>query len=89
MGEKLKDKVAIITGSDSGIGRAMAQAFAEEGADIAITYLEDRHGAEQAKAEVEKAGRRAIVVKFDSATLRRWRGCSAKPMRSSARPISW
>jgi glucose 1-dehydrogenase len=67
MAEKLqlKDKVAIITGSDSGIGRAMAQAFAEEGADVAITYLKDRQGAEQAKAEVEKAGRRAIVVQFD------------------------
>jgi glucose 1-dehydrogenase len=65
MAEKLKGKVAIITGSDSGIGHAMAQAFAEEGADVAITYFKDQKGAQQTKAEVEGLGRRAIVVNFD------------------------
>lgn len=49
MDAKLKDKVAIITGSDSGIGRAMAQAFAEEGADVAVTYLEDQRDPAQAE----------------------------------------
>lgn len=65
MDQRLQGKVAIITGSDSGIGMAMAEAFAREGADIAVTYLRDRNGAEQARSRVEAAGRKAIVVQFD------------------------
>lgn len=62
---RLKDKVAIITGSDSGIGHAMAELFAREGADVAVTYFKDKDGAEQAKRKVEAAGRKAIVVQLD------------------------
>ena len=62
---KLEDKVAVITGSDSGIGRATAVAFAKEGADIAIDYLEDQAGAEETKRQVEEAGGKALVVQAD------------------------
>ncbi len=65
MSTRLKDKVAIVTGSDSGIGQATAVAFAEEGADVAITFLHDRDGAEATRRRVEEAGRRAIVVQLD------------------------
>jgi glucose 1-dehydrogenase len=65
MSDKLKDKVAIITGSDSGIGHAMAEAFAREGADVTVTWFHDKDGAEQAKRKVEAAGRKAIVVQLD------------------------
>jgi glucose 1-dehydrogenase len=62
---RLDDKVAVITGSDSGIGQATAIAFAEEGADVVVNYLEDADGAEATRTQVEAAGRRAIVVQAD------------------------
>lgn len=65
MTDRLKDKVAIVTGSDSGIGQAMAEAFAKEGADVTVTYLHDQQGAEETRRRVEAAGRRATVVHFD------------------------
>lgn len=65
MGERLKDKVAVITGSDSGIGQATAVAFAKEGADVVVDYLFDEDGANETKRQVEAAGRRAIVVNTD------------------------
>jgi NAD(P)-dependent dehydrogenase (short-subunit alcohol dehydrogenase family) len=63
--EKLKDKVALITGADSGIGRAVAVLFAREGADVAIAYLEEDKDAEVTKQAVEKEGRRAILIPGD------------------------
>ncbi|MDP3748166.1 MAG: SDR family oxidoreductase [Phenylobacterium sp.] len=65
--EKLKDKVALITGADSGIGRAVAVLFAREGCDIAIAYLDEHQDAEATKAAVEKEGRRAILLPGDVA----------------------
>lgn len=62
---RLKDKVAIITGADSGIGRAVAALYAREGADIAIFYLCEHDDAEKTKAIVEAEGRRAILVPGD------------------------
>lgn len=63
---KLKDKVALITGGDSGIGRAVATIYAREGADVAIVYLpEEQSDAEETKAAVEKAGRRALLLPGD------------------------
>jgi NAD(P)-dependent dehydrogenase (short-subunit alcohol dehydrogenase family) len=62
---RLKDKVALITGADSGIGRAVAALFAREGADIAILYLLEDKDAADTKAIVEAEGRRAITIKAD------------------------
>lgn len=62
---RLKDKVAIITGGDSGIGRAVAVAFAQEGADVSIVYLNEHKDAEFTKKEVESYGRRCILISGD------------------------
>jgi NAD(P)-dependent dehydrogenase (short-subunit alcohol dehydrogenase family) len=62
---RLKDKVALITGGDSGIGRAVAALFAREGADIAILYLCEHDDAEFTKGIVEKEGRKAITIAGD------------------------
>ena len=71
---KLQDMVALITGGDSGIGRAVAVLFAREGADIAICYLEEGNDAEATRAAVEREGRKCIVIQgdvSDSAVLHR------------------
>lgn len=62
---RLHGKVALITGADSGIGRAVAIAFAREGADILISYLSEHEDARSTAAWVEKAGRKALVVAGD------------------------
>lgn len=62
---KLTGKIALITGSESGIGQAVAAEFAKEGADVAVTYLHDQAGAETTKKLVEGEGRRAIIVQTD------------------------
>ena len=63
--ERLKDKVALITGADSGIGRAVAALFAREGADVAILYLCEDDDAAETKRIVEKEGRKAIAIAGD------------------------
>jgi len=67
MNGRLQGRIALITGSDSGIGQATAIEFAKEGADLVVHYLEDAEGAEQTRQEVEAQGRRAIVVQGDIA----------------------
>jgi NAD(P)-dependent dehydrogenase (short-subunit alcohol dehydrogenase family) len=62
---RLDNKVALITGGDSGIGRAVAIAFAREGADVAVAYLEEHEDAQQTRAAVEGHGRRCIVLPGD------------------------
>jgi NAD(P)-dependent dehydrogenase (short-subunit alcohol dehydrogenase family) len=62
---KLKNKKAVITGGDSGIGRAVALAFAREGADVLISYYNEHEDAEKTRKIVEDAGRRAILMPGD------------------------
>lgn len=62
---KLQNKVALITGGDSGIGRAVAVHFAREGADIAIVYLNEDLDAEDTKQMIEAEGRECILIKGD------------------------
>src|SRR5579859_5229269 len=57
---RLKGKAAIITGGDSGIGRAVALAFAREGADVLISYLDEEQDAQETERVVTAAGRRAV-----------------------------
>ncbi len=62
---RLEGKAAVITGGDSGIGRAVAIAFAREGADVLISYLNEEEDAAETAAYVEEAGRRAVLVPGD------------------------
>ncbi|QHN48455.1 glucose 1-dehydrogenase [Geobacillus stearothermophilus] len=62
---KLKNKTAIISGGDSGIGRAVAVHFAKEGADVAIIYLNEHEDAEETKRLVEQEGRRCLAMAGD------------------------
>ena len=62
---RLKERKAIITGGDSGIGRAVAIAFAREGADILIAYLNENEDAQEVKSLIEREGRKAILVEGD------------------------
>jgi NAD(P)-dependent dehydrogenase (short-subunit alcohol dehydrogenase family) len=64
---KLTDKVAVITGADSGIGKAVAIAYAREGADVVISYLDEHDDAEETRRLVEDAGRKALLISGDLA----------------------
>jgi NAD(P)-dependent dehydrogenase (short-subunit alcohol dehydrogenase family) len=63
---KLHDMVALITGGDSGIGRAVAIAYAKEGADMALVYLDEHDDAQATKKRVEELGQRCIVIAGDA-----------------------
>jgi len=67
---RLKGRVALITGGDSGIGRAVAVAFAREGADVAIAYLSEQEDAEETQRWIEDAGQRALLLPGDIADER-------------------
>src|SRR5688500_8199036 len=63
--DKLLNKVALITGGDSGIGRSVAVHFAREGADVVLVYKEENEDAQETKAMVEKEGRRCTIIAGD------------------------
>ncbi len=63
--QRLQNELAIVTGADSGIGKATAIAFAREGADVVVTYRSDKEGAERTAQEIEAAGRKAGVFHLD------------------------
>lgn len=63
--DKLRDKVALITGGDSGIGRAVAIFFAKEGANVAIAYLNEHDDAQETKRLIEQEGRKCITIAGD------------------------
>jgi 3-oxoacyl-[acyl-carrier protein] reductase len=64
---RLSGKVALVTGAQQGIGRAIAIALARDGADVGVNYLDDRDAAEEAAAEIRRCGRRACLVRGDVA----------------------
>jgi 3-oxoacyl-[acyl-carrier protein] reductase len=64
---RLAGKIALVTGAQQGIGRAVAVALAREGADVGVNYLDDRDAAEQVAAEIRELGRRACLVQGDVA----------------------
>ncbi|MGL5875635.1 MAG: SDR family oxidoreductase [Xenococcaceae cyanobacterium] len=65
---KLQDKVALITGGDSGIGRSVAVLYAKEGADVAIVYLDEHQDAEETKRYIENYGRKCLLIPGDIAS---------------------
>ena len=87
--EKLKGYAAIITGGDSGIGRAVAVLFAREGANLAIVYLDEHEDAEETKRAVEGEGRRCITISGDVADAKFARTRSNKPSRRLAGSMCW
>ena len=83
---KLTDRVALVTGAQQGIGAAIAVALAGEGADVALTCLDDRAAAEQVAAGVEAAGRRAHLIRADVARLAEIESMVAETVRTLGPP---
>jgi hypothetical protein len=78
---RLKGKKAIITGGDSGIGRAVALAYAREGADALIAYLNEDQDANETKRLVEEAGRKAVLVPGDLSDAKHCRAVIARAVK--------
>ena len=81
----LREKVVLVTGSSSGIDQAAAVAFAGEGARVAVTYHENRPGAEVTAEQVRAAGGQALVVHYDLADLDSVRSAARSVQKDGAR----
>ncbi len=79
--EKLKGKKALITGGDSGIGRAVAVHFAREGADVAIVYLDEHQDAEDTRKMVEAEGQKCVIIPGDLRDEQFCRSCVEQAVR--------
>ena len=82
---RLKGKAAMITGGDSGIGRAVAIAYAREGADVVISYLEEDDDAEDTARYVRAAGQQAVLVRGDISSADHCRLVIARAVEAFAR----
>jgi NAD(P)-dependent dehydrogenase (short-subunit alcohol dehydrogenase family) len=82
---RLSGKAAVITGGDSGIGRAVAIAYAREGADVLISYLEEDDDAQETARLVEDAGRRAVLVRGDISDAQHCRDIVARAVEEFGR----
>ena len=82
---KLEGKKAIITGGDSGIGRAVALAFAREGADVLISYLNEEEDAQETRRLIESAGKQAVLVPGDIQSAEHCRSIVAKAVEAFGR----
>lgn len=80
--EKLKNKVAIVTGGDSGIGRAVAVLYAREGADVAVFHLDEEEDALETKEAVEAEGRKCIIIQGDVSDLKFCKDSVAKVIKT-------
>jgi glucose 1-dehydrogenase len=84
--QRLAGELAIVTGADSGIGRATAIAFAKEGADVVVTYRSDADGAADTAQQIEAAGRKAGVFRMDQRDVEQVRGLFQQVKRSMGLP---
>jgi len=82
---RLTDKKALITGADSGIGRAVALAFAREGADVAVSYLSEHEDARETQRLVEAAGRKCVLIPGDIAQADHCRALVKKSVEAFGR----
>ncbi len=82
---RLRDKVAIITGGDSGIGRAVAIAYAREGADIVVSYLDEHEDAQETQRWVQEAGRKCLLIPGDISDPAHCRDVVARAAREFGR----
>lgn len=84
--QRLQGEIALVTGSDSGIGQATAIEMAKEGADVAVVYFHDRDGAEATAREVRAAGRRATVLQLGQRDPAQVRDVFAEATRALGTP---
>src|SRR3989442_12990989 len=75
---RLRGRISLVTGAQQGIGRGIALAFAREGADVAVNYLDDRAAAEKVMQEVRAAGGRAVLGQAEVARPAAARGSGAR-----------